>query len=326
METLKSRRDKVEPLISIIIPAYNVSDYLPRCLDSVLIQSYTDFEVIIIDDGSTDNTPQICDEYAERDKRVRVLHKENEGVAAARNAGLDMVVGEYIMFVDADDWIHEDALRIMYDRIVADHSDLAIGRHVDVFSDGAVSDLPYKWIQDDVLTPSKIFEMIGKNKRFATALWGKLYKREIIIDIRVPNLRSGEDTWVFPQIIANCKTISVVNCVVYFYFVRANSITHTMNQAVYRDAVCSHLRMTCFLLHNGYVSSAEKHFEGSISYAVKMQDKRSGRDVFLCFLSKEEIKKLLIRQSIKTKIKWLAMYLPFIYNVVCFFKKRKGVE
>ena len=313
-------------LISIIIPAYNVEDYLPRCLDSILLQSYSDFEILIIDDGSTDKTPKICDEYARQDGRIRVIHKENAGVASARNAGLEMFAGDYVMFVDADDWIYRDALQILHDRIVADHSDLAIGRHVEVISDGVISNNPGKWMQNAVVTSMRFFEMMGENKRCPSALWGKLYKREIIQNIRVPDLLCGEDTWVYPHIIANSQRISIVNNLVYFYFIRENSITHTVNQAVWEDMVSSHLYVTSFLLQSGYTLSAKKQFDIALSNALKLQNKRSGRVLFLRFFTQNEIAILLKGQSVKTKIKWLAMYLPFIYNVVCFFKKRKGVE
>ena len=98
------------PAISIIIPVYNAENYLRRCIDSVLSQSFTDFELILVDDGSKDKSPQICDEYASQDTRVRVIHKANGGVSAARNDGLDIAKGEYITFIDSDDWVERDYL------------------------------------------------------------------------------------------------------------------------------------------------------------------------------------------------------------------------
>ena len=102
--------------ISIIIPVYNTEKYLRRCIESVLSQSFTDFELILVDDGSKDSSPQICDEYASQDKRVRVIHKVNGGVSAARNDGLDIAKGEYVTFIDSDDWVEREYLQSLYDK------------------------------------------------------------------------------------------------------------------------------------------------------------------------------------------------------------------
>ena len=103
--------------ISVIVPVYNTEKYLAKCLDSLLKQQINNYEILLVDDGSTDNTPQICDDYAKKDKKVRVFHKENEGCAVARNFALNKARYEYITFTDADDWVTEDYLKTMYDRI-----------------------------------------------------------------------------------------------------------------------------------------------------------------------------------------------------------------
>ena len=105
------------PLFSIIIPVYNVEKYLNKCVDSVLNQTFTDFEVILVDDGSPDNCPAICDSYAEKDKRVRVIHKQNGGLICARKSGLEAARGDYIGFVDSDDWIEENMYELFADMI-----------------------------------------------------------------------------------------------------------------------------------------------------------------------------------------------------------------
>ncbi|GMO37902.1 MAG: hypothetical protein Ta2B_17610 [Termitinemataceae bacterium] len=114
------------PVISVIIPVYNVEHYLRRCLDSVLAQTFTDFECILIDDGSPDKSPAICDEYAKKDSRFVVIHQANAGVSAARNAGLDIAQGEWITFVDSDDWIEPDMLRVLYQNAVKHQSDVSV--------------------------------------------------------------------------------------------------------------------------------------------------------------------------------------------------------
>ncbi len=114
----------MKPLISIIIPVYNVEQYLHRCVDSVLNQTYKNLEIILVNDGSPDNCPFICDEYAKKDKRIIVVHKENGGLSSARNAGLEIVQGEYISFIDSDDWIHENYIEILYKNLHEKKADI----------------------------------------------------------------------------------------------------------------------------------------------------------------------------------------------------------
>ena len=103
---------------SVIVPIYKVEEYLHRCIDSIINQTYTNLEIILVDDGSPDNCPMICDEYAKKDSRIRVIHKKNGGLSDARNAGLEIATGEYIGFVDSDDWIHKDMYHILYKNII----------------------------------------------------------------------------------------------------------------------------------------------------------------------------------------------------------------
>ena len=118
------------PLVSIIVPIYKVEPYLRRCLDSIVNQTYTNLEIILVDDGSPDGCPQICDEYAAKDKRIVVIHKENGGLSDARNAGLDICKGEYIFFIDSDDWIKTDTIEFLYKITQDKKSDIVIGDYI----------------------------------------------------------------------------------------------------------------------------------------------------------------------------------------------------
>ena len=118
----------MEDLISVIIPVYNVEKYLPECIESVLKQTHTNLEIILVDDGSPDNSPQICDEYAQKDSRIKVIHKENGGVSSARNEGLKIAKGEWISFIDADDWVEKNFCEILLNKAVKTQSDIALCR------------------------------------------------------------------------------------------------------------------------------------------------------------------------------------------------------
>ena len=119
--------------ISIIVPVYKVEKYLKKCVDSILAQTFTDFELILVDDGSPDDSGKICEEYAEKDARVRVLHKENGGLSSARNAGIEVAKGKYLGFIDSDDYIAEDMYELLYNTIIKEDADLSICGIYDVY-------------------------------------------------------------------------------------------------------------------------------------------------------------------------------------------------
>ncbi|MEG0087047.1 MAG: glycosyltransferase, partial [Niameybacter sp.] len=121
--------ERTQPTLSIIVPVYNVEKYLPKCIESILAQSFTDFEVILIDDGATDKSGEICEEYANKDTRIKIIHKENGGLSSARNAGIELSNGNYIGFVDSDDFIHPQMYEILLREARSSNSDVVICRY-----------------------------------------------------------------------------------------------------------------------------------------------------------------------------------------------------
>ena len=200
-------------MVSIIVPIYNVEQYISKCIESILAQTYRDFELILVDDGSTDMCGKICDEYAKQDSRVHVIHQENKGVSAARNAGISLAKGEYIMFVDSDDFITENMLEKMHDCIAESGSDIAICG-INNFLDGAetedksqMNDISTKTIsgRDACLS---IYRMDG---RVPVMAWGKLYKSELFTDIRYPVGRIQEDDGTTPKLLYRAKMVSIID-------------------------------------------------------------------------------------------------------------------
>ena len=158
------------PAISIIIPVYNAENYLRRCIESVLSQSFTDFELILMDDGSKDKSPQICDEYASQDTRVQVIHKANGGVSAARNDGLDIAKGEYVTFIDSDDWVEREYLQSLYDKRSLD---FVIGSFINEPSGKQRKINEYTFIGD------KLKDYITKTYLSDGYPWGKLFETSL---------------------------------------------------------------------------------------------------------------------------------------------------
>lgn len=213
----------MEPLISVIVPVYKVEQYLHQCVDSILNQTYHNLEVILVDDGSPDSCPAICDEYAEMDHRVRVIHKENGGLSDARNAGMAVMNGEYLSFVDSDDLLPADAIETLHKIAVEENTDLVIGGHnrfEDVPAESSnVETFVQRW------TP---VEAMADMLRNGCASWARLYRCELHQPILFPVGEINEDEAIVLSLLEKCKTIAVTNAVVYYYRCRPESITTTV--------------------------------------------------------------------------------------------------
>lgn len=211
--------------VSIIIPVYNAEDYLARCLDSILNQDMTSFEVILVDDGSTDASPLICDRYSETDPRFRTIHKPNGGVSSARNAGLNLAKGEYVMFVDSDDALNEGALEAMLSG--ADGEDLIVGGFVEY-----LDQIPHRNVQPDITRSysseslSEFFEdNIRRNCEMLDAPWAKMFRRKAVADLRFNEALSyAEDKLFVFQFLSKCKSVRTVTARTYLYYLRPGSL------------------------------------------------------------------------------------------------------
>jgi glycosyltransferase involved in cell wall biosynthesis len=210
----------------VIVPVYKTEKYLHHCVDSILTQSFSDLELILVDDGSPDACGAICDEYAAKDSRVRVIHQENGGLSAARNAGLDVASGQYVGFVDGDDYIHKDMYRTLFVRLTADGSDMACCNYVSVDEAGEVRPAEQSLPLDDACV--SVQEAVGCLIRYG-GYYGiacnKLYDRRIFQTLRYPAGKKYEDTFVIHRILEKCHTISHVKAPLYYYVRRIGSLT-----------------------------------------------------------------------------------------------------
>jgi len=211
-------------LISVIIPVYNVENYLEHCFRSVLNQTYTNIEVIMVDDGSTDRSGEMCDKIAASDDRVVVLHKQNGGLSSARNAGLENCIGEFVFFVDSDDSIDVNTLKTMVGLQRSKDYDLVICGHQNVDKDEDVKEYSGESIKSKELSYEDIWEEVfGK---LNNAVWNKLYKRELIGNLRFQDqIIHGEDLLFNLSYIKRCNLALSVGFPFYHYFNRPGSIT-----------------------------------------------------------------------------------------------------
>lgn len=205
-------------LISIIIPVYNVEEYLNQCLDSIINQSYNNLEIIIIDDGSTDNSSKICDEFAIKDNRIKVIHKSNGGLSDARNIGIENSNGKYIFFVDSDDFIDNIMIEKLYKLIKANDADISMCNFTYYYNDDLKHELIESPVKNDILNRQEAIDKLFEEKNwFYVVAWNKLYKKEIWDDIKFPKGYIHEDEAVIHKVFMKCNKIVTTSESLYFY-------------------------------------------------------------------------------------------------------------
>ncbi len=215
------------PLISIIIPVYQVEKYLDKCLDSVVNQTYTNLEIILVDDGSPDNCPDMCDAWMSRDPRINVIHQPNGGLSRARNAGLKIAIGEFIGFVDSDDWIEADMFELLISAIMETDADIAVCRYQPESEDSkvinkvAISSEKKLYLNEEALRL-----IIMEGSFIGTVVWNKLYRKSILENIRFHEGKIHEDNLWTPQIVGNSKLIVCIENSLYHYVIRKDSLSH----------------------------------------------------------------------------------------------------
>lgn len=206
-------------IISIIIPIYNVEKYIHRCVDSVISQTYQNLEIILVDDGSPDNCGKICDEYAMKDNRIKVIHKENGGLSDARNYGIDSATGEWLFFLDSDDWIHPQTIEKLYDAAMKNNVSVSLCTYFKSDSDWCGVDTT---VEAEVWFPKDLY--INKYI-ISTVAWAKLYRRECFKDIRYPVGKIHEDAFVTYRILFAQEKLAFIQQPYYSYFDNSESIT-----------------------------------------------------------------------------------------------------
>lgn len=210
-------------LISVIIPVYNVEKYINRCIESVRNQTYKNLEIILVDDGSTDQSGKICEHYREEDDRIVVIHKENGGLSSARNAGIEHINGRFFMCVDSDDFIEKEMIEILYHNLKMYHADLSVCNYCYFFENGTKK-LHGTGNIKGLFSQKKAIELIGLGKDFTGSAWGKLYRKEIFGDLRYPHGKLCEDQFVIYHLLLRCKNIYFDGNPFYYYVQRSGSI------------------------------------------------------------------------------------------------------
>lgn len=240
----------MDPLVSVIVPVYNVYPYLHEALDSVINQTYTNLEIILIDDGSTDGSGEICDEYAERDSRIRVIHQNNKGLSAARNTGLDSMTGEILAFLDPDDAFHYSFIEKSLAVMINEDADMVLCKYDIQYTTNHMKTMPSKMIQP-LIAPGvyKRNDVLSSlvNCKINVSVWNKLYRRELWNSIRFHEGHVYEDNEVAFRISSLCEKVFVLSDVLYIHRKRPGSITAISSMKNFDDAFLAYIRMESFV-------------------------------------------------------------------------------
>ena len=317
-------------LISVVIPIYNMEKYLKKCVDSVLNQTYVNMEILLIDDGSTDNSPKICDEYLNTDKRIQVFHKSNGGLSDAKNFGIKKSKGKYITFVDSDDWIERDMYKEMLLKMKKNDADISIcGRFIDYENGKSI-----KWYNSNEMQMNKEESLIYLNSfyNFDMASWDKIYKRELFDGIEFPFGKKCEDAYTTYLLFAKSDKIIYVPECFYHYFQRNGSISRNaeINMDYIYAAREQMMYLNKYLPEISYVGETNYAFSVKAMYQVSIERKIKINDEFK--ILKKDIKKYtknVIQNryiGIKKKVTFILFaYLSVLYSLLLkikYFVKR----
>ena len=246
--------------ISVIVPVYKVEKYIKRCIDSILTQTFRDFELILVDDGSPDKCGQICEKYAQKDERIVVLHRENGGLSAARNTGIEWTFlnseSKYITFIDSDDWIHPQYLEILYQAVINTNSPVSVVEFERVKSFEVSKVYKEDGISEpEVLKPEDFFINHEWNFNYAC---GKLYERTYFAEVRYPVGKKYEDTFTTYKILFAGKQVAFIDSPLYYYFYNTEGLSHSLwnpSELAVMEGIREQIR---FYRDNGYTRALEK--------------------------------------------------------------------
>lgn len=293
----------IESLISVIVPVYNAEQYLEKCIESIINQTYKNLEIIIIDDGSTDKSPEICDKYAAKDVRINLVHKENGGVSSARNAGLDVFKGEYVTFVDSDDFISYDYVEKLYCSVIENSADISICNY-------KINGNKRHKLNRHGKTPASSFIYDYLSLTIETdECWGKLFNKSVVDSIRFDNYKVSEDSLFVFYCLINANFVSFVDEYLYCYRVHNESVINQSNAEKRYEAcltaqvMLEHCENTPYC--NKYISASKTRLAKYNFFVYFIAQKEN--NTFIMNKCKKYIlknrKKLLLTRGVSPKVK-----------------------
>lgn len=321
-------------LISVVVPVYNVEKYLERCVKSIIEQTYMNLEIILVDDGSTDESGTICDRNAARDNRIKVIHQFNGGLSDARNKGISVASGKYICFVDSDDWLNKDAISRMH--YLAYTSDADIVDFGYFICDDSSSE-PFNYHREDcrIVDKEEALILLAEDIKIHSFTWSKFYKSELFSDIRFPKGETYEDIKTTYRLFLKASKIYFSNEILYFYYQRKGSITQpndpvelirgqnqaNINKAFAAERIGKEMAELTSIMNRIQLENLLIAYNRTVYYEREMKSRILKRDEKMLKYKLSKIYPIVLfrnnRLGIKTKIRVTCLVLtPHFYNKV----------
>ena len=314
-------------LVSVIVPVYNVRPYLEEALDSALQQTYRNLEILVIDDGSTDGSGDVCDQYALRDERIRVIHQPNRGLSAARNTGLDKMTGQVVAFLDSDDALHPDMIRHMIDTMVRENAEIVVCGHTTAYTTESMTtqSLAHKKVSTFLPargTLDRICALRARvDGRIPAMAWDKLYREKVWRSIRFPEGHVFEDIDTIYKVIDRSETVCMLDEALYLYRKRPESITMTISVNHIRDLALSFEHLEAFVFERIPEIYSKEHLKQvrieNIKYLITMYAVLPSRTEYDTTEAEEELKRQLTTPEVvrsvaesgfKTRVAWWMIF------------------
>lgn len=312
---------KMKKKVTVVVPVYNVSNYLGKCIDSIINQTYKKLEIILVDDGSTDNSGAICDDFASKDKRIKVIHKENGGLSDARNFGIDIATGEYIVFVDSDDYIALDMIEFLYNSLESNEADISTCLYQNFYDGEDVLE------SDDnisyVCSNTEALEKMLYQQDCTTSAWGKLYKTSLFDGIRYPKGKICEDLDTTYLLFSKANKIVINTAKKYFYLQRETSIINSEFNPKRMDALKFVKNETDYIIKNHleiFKSAVNREFMEAI-FILSSMSSLKGNKKYIRMISDtiKETRKVVLFDSKSRKLYRLYALISYFGIHILFF-------
>ena len=319
-----------KPILSIILPVYKVEKYILKCLESIRNQSLSNFEAILVDDGSPDNCGKICEEFAAKDGRFKVIHQANGGIANARNSGMKIASGKYIGFVDPDDYIAKDMYEKLFEEAERTNADIVLCDHYRLEHDGLIT--RHSFEHDQTFAAQEAMRFVASDK-ITSYVWCKLYKREIFDKIKFLEGYDFEDLNVLHELIHASKRVAYIHDCLYYYFINPTGVISALTVQKEYDHFMAWQRRKAFL-HEHYPDFVELTYDslincGARAYWLCKYRKKNELSQRVRKMLKREASKLLESPSVRTKNKVRLLEVMLKINMYRFYipkSIRTGIE
>lgn len=267
-----------EKVLSVIVPVYKVEPYLKRCIDSIIHQTYKNLQIILVDDGSPDLCGSICDEYTQKDSRIIAVHQKNEGLSGARNNGMLFAKGEYIAFVDSDDWLHPTMYEVLINLIEKNNLDIAKCSVTSSDGNNESQILPRKRNRDKIITGKNVFDLYY-TEFLCKVVWNAVYKRKIVNGILSPVGYISEDNYVSGRYLYRSTRMMITSKCLYYYYKNPTSITHSPHKSLIDICMCTQMLRDDLLkedrnIYKWYICKLNKKLARELYHFIRYTDSR----------------------------------------------------